>query len=152
MFRRRAELSRARSVLDAVFPLKGGKWTNHGSGNVIWPVNRPNSARSPERSLGSCNADRHVLHELRSRASRSDPCIQLSAFQNVSPWICRIHGPSWTQLPYEVVENPAVRNGTTLGSANMNRLAHAEERRTGLKNNTTCLSPAPIQWFTTTWL
>jgi hypothetical protein len=92
------------------------------------------------------------FNELRSHVSRCDPRIQLSAFQNVSPWICRIHGPSWTQLPCEAVGNPAVRNGTTLGSANMNRLAHAEERRTGLKNNTTCLSPAPIQWFTTTWL
>jgi hypothetical protein len=47
--------------------------------------------------------------------------------------------------------DPAVRNGTTLGSANMNRLAHAEERRTRLKNNTTRLSPAPDQAICNCW-
>jgi hypothetical protein len=36
-------------------------------------------------------------------------------------------------------------------TANMNRLAPAEERIIGPKNDTTCVSPASIQHFTIAW-
>jgi hypothetical protein len=91
--------------------------------------------------------------------TRSDPArpdlncgMRLAVFQSVA-----IVDP---MHPRPIVDSRAVsacRNSHGVQrdharTANMNTLAQAEERRIGLKNNTPCVSPAPIQQFTITWL
>jgi hypothetical protein len=59
---------------------------------------------------------------------------------------------SSTLYPSRSGGTPTGRSGTTHGRQNMNTRVQAEERKRGLKDNTSCASPAPIQHFAIIWL
>jgi hypothetical protein len=75
----------------------------------------------------------------------------MSAFESVAPWVQRSATSFVDALAVPGCRNSCETQRDHTGTAIMNRLAPAEERKIGPKNDTAYVSPASIQHFTFAW-